>query len=147
MLSRARIKVLDDVVRLGLKQVMVTVFAEEVFNFFAADVAFVLSVDPTEGGIRLKLYHPAQRLSLTLDRDLFFCDRYHEACQTRSYNRGELFVVALFVAIPHWLSRVKTAAPTALSLTGAMVVVGIVLDTRPHAIVAHGVVVDLVPLG
>ena len=147
MLRWARIEVLDNVVCLGLKQVMVTVFAQEVFYFFATDVALVFSVNSTEGGIRLKLNHSAQRLSLTLDRDLFFCNRYHEASQARSYNRRELLVIALLVSLAHGLSGVITSATAALSRTGAIVVVGIIFDTCPHSIVAHGVVVNFVPFG
>lgn len=79
MFFGARIKVFDDVIGLGFKQVMVTVFNQKILNFFTANVPFVLAIYPTEGSIGLEIEQRTQRLSLTLNRHFLLGYHYHEA--------------------------------------------------------------------
>ena len=46
---------------------MITVLYEEIFDFLAANVAFVLTIDSAEGCIGLKSLAAAKRLALLLN--------------------------------------------------------------------------------
>jgi len=51
----ARVEVLHNVVGLCFEKMVVTVFNEEVFDLFAADVALVFAIDPAERCVRFKV--------------------------------------------------------------------------------------------
>ncbi len=60
MLCWARVKVLDNIIGFSFQQVMVTVFNKVFFDLFAADVALIFAIDPTECRIWLELFQTAQ---------------------------------------------------------------------------------------
>jgi len=77
---------------------MVTVFDKEVFDLFAAELAFVLTINAAEGRVRFEVRYTAKALTLLLDRNLFLSDCDEEAGETRAHNRSQLLVVTLFVS-------------------------------------------------
>ena len=54
---------------------MITVLYEEIFDFLAANVALVLTVDSAEGCIGLKRLAAAKRLILLFEASDKFCHR------------------------------------------------------------------------
>ena len=66
MFGGTRVKVFDNVIGFSLQQMVVTVFDQEVPDFFATNVTLILAVEPAEGTIRFKLSKAPQRLSLAL---------------------------------------------------------------------------------
>ena len=72
------VEVLYDVIGLGFKQMVITVFDQEVFNFLAAYKTFVFAVNSAEGCIGLECYILRKRLPLPFNGCFFFCNHDHQ---------------------------------------------------------------------
>ena len=121
---------------------MITVLYEEIFDFLAANVAFVLTVDSAEGCIGFKRLAAAKRLALLLDWVFFLSDHDHQTRKFGSYDRRHLLVVALPVALTCGCTNAGIASW--LMLNGWLVINRV--RRRLHRIAIHGFVMNIIPL-
>lgn len=95
VLALARIEVVDDVVALGFKQVVESVFKEEVLQFLAVDEALVLPVETTEGCEGLEMIEAGELLALRFNREFVFRDGDQVGGEARAHHRRHLLIVVL----------------------------------------------------